>query len=223
MSRILRAAGINETVKAGKTTLPGILTGISVNGELVIQEDILEDTSKQAFVVQGFTTQRVDLQLTLTGTPEEIRLDIASIQKVFQIERTKRAKVGDRATKLYPIRIVNPHLDARKIKTVLFDSFSTSEDDNDDAVRCTLSFREYDAEVAKLEDKELERKKQAAAKKKQEQAGAGAGGGTPNGLKSGDGKKPSGSGEAGPFATGFGAGVQSGGNFVQTVVDTVGN
>ncbi|WP_034335125.1 hypothetical protein [Deinococcus misasensis] len=179
---MIRAPGVDETVKCGDLTLPGILQGIKVNGSLETQEDNLEDTSKKQVVVKGYTTQTVQLFLTLTGTPEEINRDIGVIQKVFQVDRVKAAKPttsnktptvvgsGFAAAKLVPFRIVNPHLDARRIKVVLFDGFTTDEDDTDDSVRCTLSFHEFDADVAKLE-----------AKIKAQQKNAGGNGAGPNG------------------------------------------
>lgn len=214
-SRIIRALGVDEVVKCGKTTLPGILNAISVNGSLELQEDVLEDKSKAEFVVQGFTTQKVQLTLLLTGTQKEVYQQIREIQTIFQVERTKRKKLGDRATKLYPFRIVSPHLDARRIKMVLFDNFTTDEGDSDDAIRCTLSFHEFDADVAKLEDKELERQKRAKAEAENAKN-------TPsnNPLKNGGGKPSTGNGSLGPLQ-GLVEGVKSGVNGVNTAVKVV--
>lgn len=154
MSRYLRLA-TGDAVKVNGTVLPGIMTALSVSGGLEITQESLE-TSAKTHVIRGYTTASVQVQITVLGrTDAERYRQVKEIQQAFQVEPAGK---GAKA-----MRIVHPHLDARKIRWVLFEKFDSGEDDGSDEVTCTLNFKEIQSYIADLERKEAAEEDAATA------------------------------------------------------------
>ena len=181
-----------EAVKVGTLTLPGVVTDVRVQGDLNIDEQDLENTNLKSLAVLGFTTQRVTVGLVLTGASDaDVSRQLRQIQAAFQVDRVKQA-----GAKLVPVRIVNRHTDARRIKVVVFESFA-SWDSAEHEVTCQLVFREYQSDVARLqervEDEQRRREKDAKDKKAGKGSGSGAGGsGSGSGASGATGTPPGG-------------------------------
>lgn len=206
-----------ESVRVGKLTLPGVVTSIQVQGDLQLDEQDLENTNLKTLAVLGYTTQRVRVGLVLTAeTQAELDRQVRQIQQVFQVDRVKAS-----GAKLVPVRIVSPHLDARRVKVVVFDGF-ISEETAELEVTCTLTFHEFESDVARIQERieqgekrraeEAERKKDGTGKDGKGKGGKGGTGKDGQGTQGGKGVA-SGSGPNGtPAPPGGGKGTAGGTN-----------
>lgn len=178
-----------EAVRVGTLVLPGVITEVRVQGDLNIDEQDLENTNLKALAVLGFTTQRVTVALEITGGDDaSVARQIGQIQSAFQVDRVKQA-----GAKLVPVRIVSHHTDARRVKVVVFESF-ISWDSGEYHASATLVFREFESDVARMQERveeEQKRREKAAKDKKEKDGAAGSGGG----AASGDGATPPGGGK----------------------------
>lgn len=182
-----------EAVKVGALVLPGVITEVRVQGDLNIDEQDLENTNLKTLAVLGFTTQRVTVALEITGGDDaSVARQIRQIQSAFQMDRVKQA-----GAKLVPVRIVSHHTDARRVKVVVFESF-VSWDSGEHHASATLVFREFESDVARMQERveeEQKRREKAAKDKKEKDGAAGSGSGSGGGAASGDGATPPGGGK----------------------------
>lgn len=146
MSRYLHL-DMRNAVKVGTTTLPGILTGLSVNGALEVMQDQFEGSSTHLTSIKGFTTATVGLEITLVGTDTEREHQLRLINKVFMVSAADEGTGGTAQS----WRVVNPHLDARRIRQMLFTKFDSRDGNDDDSTTVSLEFKEILSEQARLE------------------------------------------------------------------------
>lgn len=146
MSRYL-ALNMRDAVKVSGQTLPGVLTALTVNGSLEITQDKLEGSSTHITSVEGFTTASVSLDITLLGTDAEREQQLATINTIFTVNPAEGTTKGSAGA----FRVVNPHLDARRIRQMLFVKFDSRDGSEDDSTVVSLEFREILQEQARLE------------------------------------------------------------------------
>ena len=174
-SRYLRFRA-DEAVKVGALTLPGVVTGIEVDGELEIEEQALEDISGAVKLVKGFKDAKV--VITLEVLPDDgltVEQQVASIESAFKVDSAEGSIEG----KIQPYRMVNTHLDARNIQEVMFKRFVSRQGNDDEAVYCDLHFAEYAPVVADIEAKIKASQTSGQASGVGVNEGGAAGGGTP--------------------------------------------
>lgn len=142
MSQYLRFVA-GESINLDGLTLPGIVTGTEVTGDFDLEKKRLEGTSFRTKLSKGYKDAVVVISLEILPGDTPVGAQIKQIEAAF--------KVNYAGAKPKPQRIVNPHLDARGVTTVLFKRFVTRETNEDDAVLATLEFVEYEPLVAKTE------------------------------------------------------------------------
>lgn len=130
-----------EAISLDGATLPGIVTDIEITGAFDLEKKRLEGTSFKNKLSKGYKDAVVVIALELL--PPETDAQVKQIEAAF--------KINYAGAKPKPQRIVNPHLDARGVTTVLFNRFVSRQGSEDDAVRCTLEFTEYEPLVTKAE------------------------------------------------------------------------
>lgn len=146
MSAYLKLS-VRDAVKVGGTTLPGILTSLTVDGSLEVTQDKLEGSSTHITSVEGYTTANVALDIVLHGTDSQRETQLRTINGVFMVNPPE----GQTKGKATAWRVVNPHLDARRIRQMLFTKFSSRDGNEDETTVVSLEFREILQEQARLE------------------------------------------------------------------------
>lgn len=138
---------VRDAVKVGSTTLPGVLTSLTVDGALEVTQDKLEGSSTHITSIEGYTTANVSLDIVLHGTDSQREAQIRTINGVFMVNPPE----GQTKGKATAWRVVNPHLDARRIRQMLFTKFTSRDGNEDDTTVVSLEFREILQEQARLE------------------------------------------------------------------------
>ena len=139
MSTLTFADGL---VKLDNATLDMILTGLSVNGEVIFDDQPRDGLSGTVKVPMGWSDSDVVASADLiTDEAATCYERLAKLNSVF--------RARDTAPKRFDI--VNRHTAARGIRQVVFNSFSSSETDADDVIAVTLGFLEYQPSVVPAE------------------------------------------------------------------------
>lgn len=169
----LRVAS-GESLRLAGVDLPGVVTAIEVDGENVIEQHRREGQSGDVYVAKGYRDRRV--RITLELAPPNEQRQVAVLEGVF---------AKHKAT---PMRVVNPHLDARGIEKTLFNRLISRETGGRNGISCVI-------ELSQIEPREAlaERNQQAA----QTASGGVAGGGANAATGQGGGTTPTTSANAG--------------------------
>ena len=133
-TQYLRGAGVGEVITlSGLGAIPGVVTNMRVRGNFEVEKKRMEGTSGSANLPKGFRDAAVEISLELL--PPNLEGQIKSLEAAFKQGGVNTAR---------PLRIVNKHLDARGITSVLFVGLDTEEGSEWDSVSATLSFTEYE-------------------------------------------------------------------------------
>ncbi|WP_288482120.1 hypothetical protein [uncultured Deinococcus sp.] len=149
MSAYLRL-NVRDAVKVGGQTLPGVLSSLSVSGNLEITQDKLSGSSTHLTSIEGYTTASVALEIILLGSDKSREAQLRTINATFSVNPPDGTTKGN--AKAW--RVVNPHLDARRIRQMLFTRFDSRDGNEDDSTVVSLEFREILQEQARLEKAE---------------------------------------------------------------------
>lgn len=153
---------VNTTnaVKIDGRIVPGLLQGIEINGELRIESQSKDGESGSRQIVKGYPEATIRLDFVLLG---DVHAQVRALQEMFAV------------TGLKARRVVNPHLDARGVRKLVFKGLSTRENADDDTLTAQLTFTEYDAEIRALEEKDRAAKAAKEGKPKKAKSGTGTG------------------------------------------------
>lgn len=143
MTQYLQTGGVDERVAlAGYGDLPGIVTNIEVRGQYQIEKKKREGISGSDKLGHGYNDAEV--AITLEVLPPDEWGQIAQIEKAFK-------NAFGAAGKPKAVRITNPLLDSRDITSVLFQSFTTAQGNEDESLLCTINLVEYESLPRKQE------------------------------------------------------------------------
>lgn len=147
MSSAYLGLDMRNAVRVGSTVLPGVLTSLSVSGELQYEQDKIEGSSEHVTSVEGYTTATVSLEITLLGTDSQREAQIRTINATF-LKSTPEGQVNSGG---YQWRVVSPHLDARRIRKMLFVRFDSRDGNEEDSTVVSLEFKEIAPDAARTE------------------------------------------------------------------------
>jgi hypothetical protein len=125
--------------------LPGIVQDLEVRGELEVEEKKLEASSLGFKLIHGFNDADVRLVAVLLPGDDDVEAQIGQIQEAFQ-------NLDDRGV-VQPLRVINRHLDSRRITYLLFKRLRTRETSEDDSILVEMDFVDYAAAAAREERK----------------------------------------------------------------------
>jgi hypothetical protein len=125
--------------------LPGIVQDLEVRGELEVEEKKLEASSLGFKLIHGFNDADVRLVAVLLPGDDDVETQIGRIQEAFQ-------NLDDRGV-VQPLRVINRHLDSRRITYLLFKRLRTRETSEDDSTLVEMDFVDYAASAAREERK----------------------------------------------------------------------
>jgi hypothetical protein len=135
---ILRIDSKEGQVKIGNPPelLPGILSSITINGDLSIDNASIEGRSGSSKQVHGWNDAAVSISLILIGDTKTSRFDsLAVIVSHFK-------KDEDGTPVVYTFH--HPMAKAWNIRQLLFSSLNTTEDNKLNQIIATLEFVEHD-------------------------------------------------------------------------------
>jgi len=135
---ILRIDSQDGQVKIGNPPelLPGILSSISINGDLIIDNASVEGRSGSSKQVHGWNDAAVSISLILVGDTKISRFDsLATIVSLFK-------KDEDGTPVVY--NLLHPMAKAWNIKQLLFSSLKTTEDKERNQIIASLDFQEHE-------------------------------------------------------------------------------
>lgn len=131
-------------ITLGGSLLPGVLVSLTVGVEIQFSDAKEDGQSGKTKVALGWTdadvTAVVDL---LTDDTSDCYTKLRGLDRTFKGHGT-----GGRP-QVYEVR--NRHTLARNMKKVVFNRLESAETDQDDTIRCTLSFQEYMPAITKTE------------------------------------------------------------------------
>lgn len=140
---------MRNAVKVGGATLPGVLTNLTVSGALEHQQDKIEGSSEHVTSIEGYTTATVTMEIVLHGSDSEREAQLRTINAAFQRSMPEgQASMGG-----YHWRVVNPHLDARRIRKMMFVRFDSRDGNEDDTTVVSLEFKELAPEQSRTEER----------------------------------------------------------------------
>lgn len=142
MSQYLRFV-VGESMRLDGKVLPGVVTDIEVTSVFDLEKKRLEGTSFRNKMAKGYKDAVVVVTLEILPGDTPVEAQIKQIEASF--------KINYAGGKPKPQRIVNPHLDARGVTSVLFNRFVTKESNEDDAVIAILEFTEYEPIIVSAE------------------------------------------------------------------------
>lgn len=134
-------------VRLGSARVDGELSYLSVRGEVEFdeaQEDGLSGTKKTAM---GWKDADISISMVLTTDDAATCYD-----RLREIDALFRG--GDEGKKPQVYTVTNAHVRARAIDQVVFKGLSSSETNNDDMLRVTMNFVEYEPAVVKTETRD---------------------------------------------------------------------
>mgnify|MGYP001055909308 CR=1 FL=1 len=135
---ILRIDSQDGQVKIGNPPelLPGILSSISINGDLIIDNASIEGRSGSSKQVHGWNDAAVSISLVLIDDTKTSRFDLlATIVSLFK-------KDEDGIPVVYTL--LHPMAKAWNIKQLLFSSLKTAENKERRQIITSLEFQEHD-------------------------------------------------------------------------------
>lgn len=131
-------------VKVGDLELPGVFTQMRIRGAVRMDQVFVPGASGKARQPMGFDPAEVSLSIRLVndrhGTPYDKLAQIAGLFRSV-----------DEAAKPRVYRIVNKHVEAWKIRDVIFANLTSVEDNQSDTIQAELTFEEYRPVVVRAE------------------------------------------------------------------------
>lgn len=122
-------------VRLDNTDLPGVFTSLTISQEIKIEENEIKGRSGKSKQVIGYDDATVNLELILLSDDESTCYDkLNIIQRVF--------RNTDSAALPKVFKVINKHINARKIRDVLFRSLTTSEGSGD-TLSVSIQLEEY--------------------------------------------------------------------------------
>jgi hypothetical protein len=123
-------------IRLGDTLVPGVLQRLSVGGRVRYDEAQQDGLSGKTKTPMGWEDSEVSISLLLLTDDDSDCFDkLAELNRLF--------KGHDNAANPRVLRVANPHLAARDVDQVVFDSLDSSEGNDDDTVEATLRFMEH--------------------------------------------------------------------------------
>lgn len=133
---ILSIDSVQGQVKIGNPPelLPGILSNISINGELLIENVPIEGRSGTAKQVHGWSDAACSISLILLDDSKKTRFDyLADIVKLFKKEKNGIPVIYN---------LQHPMVKAWNIKQLLYSKLQTTEEKEKNKIIATLEFVE---------------------------------------------------------------------------------
>lgn len=125
------------------STLPGTVTRIYVKGALLFESTQETGSSKTEKVLTGFDDAEIAINTEILDEGNEDKSRYQLLKKLNGMFRA--VENGSPVT----YRVDNPHLAARGISQVLFNTLESTDEDG--YIACVLSFVEHEKKVAKQE------------------------------------------------------------------------
>lgn len=123
-------------IRLGNATIPGILQTLTVGGSVRYDEAQQDGLSGKTKTPMGWEDSAVSISmLLLTDDAGDCYDKLTAINRLF--------KGHDNSANPRVLRVANPHLNARDVDEVVFDSLDSSESNEDDTIVATLKFTEH--------------------------------------------------------------------------------
>ena len=131
-------------ITLGGDLLPGILVSLTVGVEIEFSSAKEDGASGKKKVALGWTDADVTVVVDLLTDDDGDCYD-----KLRALDRTFKGHQTGGRPQVYDVR--NRHSLARGMKQIVFSRLESTETDQDDVIRCTLSFQEYIPAITKSE------------------------------------------------------------------------
>lgn len=124
--------------------LPGIMTDLRVNGQVRFDEQKVDGQSGKSKTPQGFEDTEISAGLDLlTDSESDCYEKLEALNKTF--------KGVDGKANPQVLTIVSRHLLARGVREVVFSRLESTEIDEDDYIRASISFTEHNPPIVRTE------------------------------------------------------------------------
>ncbi|SFB88585.1 hypothetical protein SAMN02745150_01193 [Brevinema andersonii] len=132
---LLKADDSSGIIKLGDVMLPGVFQSLSVNGEILIDSSNSEGNQTPRKVMRGFQDKKVSLRLLLLPTEN------TTVYEALEELETLFHDANSGVPKVYTL--INKHTMARNIGKVIFQSLSSSENNQGESMEILLNFEEF--------------------------------------------------------------------------------
>lgn len=133
-------------IRLGDTLVPGVLQRLTVGGRVRYDEAEQDGLSGKTKTPMGWEDSEVSITLLLlTDAHSDCYSKLAAVNRLF--------KGHDNGANPRVLRVANPHLAARDVDEVVFDSLESMESDEDDTIEVTLRFTEHNPPIQVVEQR----------------------------------------------------------------------
>ena len=125
----------DSEIKVGGYVLPGLIQSLDIKDDAHVEEQEVEGSSKKAKQAQGYEDAKITITLILEDGPTATKLEkLDIIQNLFKKAGQEKPEVHE---------LINEHTAARRVKTVIFKSLSTRENNKKTQMTASLEFWAY--------------------------------------------------------------------------------
>ena len=162
MSNLIRIEKDGSLTLSGKT-LPGQITGMTINGKMIIDKAQAEGSSGKKKFFSGFDDSGISIKLILLENSDGGRdryNNLTIINSAFK-------KIENESPVIYAVQ--GEFLKAFNIRHVLFADLSADESNDDDSISVSLNFEEHDPLVSLVQDQQKNTEDETVIPEEEEQ------------------------------------------------------
>lgn len=131
-------------LRLGNTLVPGVFSRLSIDGKVRFDEAEQDGLSGKVKVPMGWEDAAISVTMQLLTDEQSTCYD-----KLSELSRLYKGHESGGNPTVY--RTANPHLAARNIDEVVFDSMNSSEDNMSDSITVSLRFVEHNPPIQQVE------------------------------------------------------------------------
>lgn len=151
----------NDVIKLNDVELPGCVESISIDGELLFDENEVSGQSGKNRSVKGWNDASISISVKLFNIKgDDGKITMSKYEMLEKMDQVFK-KVENGKAVVYTI--VNKHLKSRNVRTVYFKKLSSAESKS--GISCNIEFIETDPKVNKKQQQTQKKKENEEAKK----------------------------------------------------------